>query len=180
MKLKIKKKPFLFVASALLVIILISAYMLYHQKSTAVYKATNMNPQLDIVSNLQKDKDIGDFYSKLQSVGYETFLTEPGPYTIFVPLNDSLDRLPDEAKYDMTVTEPDGNLRAILQYHVVEGRYTTADFKDGMELDTVQGEKIKISKQHGEWVLNNSATIKAADIRTKNGVIHIIDNYLLP
>ena len=45
-------------------------------------------------------------------------------------------------------------------------------------LKTVQGQDVKI--KNGDGVTVDNARIVAADIETDNGVIHVIDNVILP
>ena len=68
------------------------------------------------------------------------------------------------------------NLREILLYHVVEGRVLSTDLVDGF-VPTVNGAAVEINTS-GPTV--NEANIILANIRARNGVIHGIDQVLLP
>jgi uncharacterized surface protein with fasciclin (FAS1) repeats len=54
-----------------------------------------------------------------------------------------------------------------------------ADLKEGKELTTVQGEKLKVHVKVGK-VMIGDAHVTSADIHASNGVIHVIDKVLLP
>jgi len=54
-----------------------------------------------------------------------------------------------------------------------------ADLKDGQELTTVEGSKLKVTVTDGMVTVGNAKVI-AADIVASNGVIHVIDKVLLP
>jgi uncharacterized surface protein with fasciclin (FAS1) repeats len=71
------------------------------------------------------------------------------------------------------------DLTKVLTYHVVSGAYKAADLKDGMELTTVEGQKLKVSVKNGV-VMVGDAKVTIADIISSNGVTHVIDAVLLP
>jgi len=70
-------------------------------------------------------------------------------------------------------------LSKILTYHVVSGKMEAADLKDGQELTTVEGSKLKVMVKYGKVMVGN-AEVTTADIEASNGVIHVIDKVLLP
>jgi uncharacterized surface protein with fasciclin (FAS1) repeats len=70
-------------------------------------------------------------------------------------------------------------LANILTYHVVSGKHTAAELKDGAELTTVQGEKLKVSV-HGDKVMIGGAHVTTADVAASNGIVHLIDKVLMP
>ena len=69
------------------------------------------------------------------------------------------------------------NLKEILLYHVVGGKVFSTDLSNGF-VPTVNGAAVEINLDGGVFV--NDAQVIKADIRTKNGVIHAINNVLLP
>merc|ERR1711998_709708 len=51
--------------------------------------------------------------------------------------------------------------------------------KKSSEVATLLGEKVKL-KMEGENVMVDNAKVTAADVMTSNGVVHLIDNVLVP
>ena len=47
------------------------------------------------------------------------------------------------------------------------------------EAKTVEGQDVKISTKNGKVMINNADVVKA-DIQCSNGVIHVIDQVLIP
>ena len=72
-------------------------------------------------------------------------------------------------------------MKSILTYHVVAGKVLAADVMtmDGKDATTVQGEKIRISTGKGV-MLNGKSTVSKTDILCSNGVIHVVDNVIMP
>lgn len=69
------------------------------------------------------------------------------------------------------------NLREILLYHVVGGRVFSGDLSAGF-VPSLNGAGLEISLANG--VMVNDANVILADIRAFNGVIHVIDQVLMP
>jgi uncharacterized surface protein with fasciclin (FAS1) repeats len=70
-------------------------------------------------------------------------------------------------------------LIAILTYHVVAGDVTSKQVVKLTEAKTVEGQDVKITTKDGKVMINNADVVKA-DIQCSNGVIHVIDQVLLP
>merc|ERR1712224_737568 len=73
---------------------------------------------------------------------------------------------------------PISDLAGILTYHVVSGKVLSTDLTNGMTAKTVNGATVTITI--GDTVKVNTATVTSADVMCSNGVIHIIDDMLLP
>lgn len=105
-------------------------------------------------------------------------LQESGPFTVFAPTDAAFASIQKEVD---TLLKPENKakLSKILTYHVVSGKLHAADLKDGAELKTVEGGKLKVHLVNGK-VLVGDAHVTIADIETSNGLIHVIDKVLLP
>lgn len=93
--------------------------------------------------------------------------------TIFAPTDDAFQKLGITPK---NVGEVD-NLRAILLYHVVRGRILSTDLIPGF-VPTANGAAVEVNLDGGVFI--NQAEVVKADIRFRKGVIHAIDEVLLP
>ena len=69
-------------------------------------------------------------------------------------------------------------LSDILLYHVVNGSVPAANVTDCMTASAVNGHPLAFSV--GTNVTINGATITATDVPTSNGIIHVIDEVLMP
>ena len=110
-------------------------------------------------------------------------LSGAGPFTVFAPTNNAFRAagFPDAAS--IQATDPDV-LTGILTYHVIAGRVFSSDLTDGVQPSTVNGGKVTIGLSGGATVKGNSNTtasnIIATNIVATNGVVHVIDQVLLP
>lgn len=115
----------------------------------------------------------------LKASGLADKATSGGPYTVFAPTNEAFDALPAGTLDNLLKPENKAKLASILTYHVVPGNVMAADLKDGQELTTVDGKKLKVSVV-GTTVTVNGATVVKADVKSSNGVTHVINKVLLP
>ena len=106
-------------------------------------------------------------------------LAGPGPFTVFAPTDEAFAKLPKGTVEELLKPENREKLATILKYHVIAGKVTLAKALEAGEGVTLQGSKIT-AKFEGGRVLIGPATLLNADIAASNGVIHVIDQVLLP
>ena len=107
-----------------------------------------------------------------------TTLSGNGKYTVFAPTDDAFENLLDAIGQSSLDDIPEDVLRDILEYHVVSGSTLSTQLSSG-EVETVGGENIEVSTTSGV-MLNGSANVTMADVRASNGVVHVIDEVLIP
>ena len=102
-----------------------------------------------------------------------------GPFTVFAPTDAAFAAIQSEVDKLMK-PENKAKMAKILTYHVVAGKVMAADLKNGQEITTVQGGKLKVKIMADGKVMIGDAHVTTADIQASNGVIHVIDKVLLP
>ena len=102
-----------------------------------------------------------------------------GPFTVFAPTDEAFAKLPKGTVNDLLKPENKGKLQAILKYHVVSGNIPLSTALSAKSAETLQGDAVNIRFKDGK-VMVNQASLQTADVNTSNGVIHIIDQVLLP
>ena len=132
----------------------------------------------DIVETALGNEDFSILVSALQKAELVDTLKGEGPFTVFAPTNAAFEKLLKEldVSAEELLAQPD--LAKVLTYHVVSGKVLSTDLQDGMEADTVNGEKLKFDLSDGAMV--NESMITMPDVETSNGVIHAIDTVLVP
>jgi uncharacterized surface protein with fasciclin (FAS1) repeats len=117
------------------------------------------------------------------STNVAAVLSSGGIFTVFAPTNNAF-RAAGFATIDAINAADPATLTTILTYHVIPGRIFSSDLTQGAEPVTVNGGKLTISLSNGATVKGNSNTtasnIVAANIMATNGVVHVIDQVLLP
>lgn len=130
----------------------------------------------DIVETAVAAGQFSTLAKALTVAGLADALKGPGPFTVFAPTDEAFKKIPAD-KLAALLKDKDA-LTAVLTYHVVKGNVMAADVVKLDKATTLQGKEIMISAKDG--VMINGAKVIKADIKCKNGVIHVIDTVLLP
>jgi uncharacterized surface protein with fasciclin (FAS1) repeats len=103
-------------------------------------------------------------------------LRTAGPYTLFAPTNAAFRRLLPGA-LDRLMQDT-GRLYDVLALHVVPGIFMLNDVTSGA-IRTIGGASLSTTRAAGD-VRVNGVCITRADIEASNGVMHVIDEVILP
>ena len=132
-----------------------------------------------IVGVAAGNPDFSTLVAAVQAAGLAETLSGSGPYTVFAPTNEAFDDLPAGLVDALLLPENKEVLTQILTYHVVEGEVMSADVQPG-KVPTVEGSDLTIRVQSDGDVKVNRADVEAVDVVASNGVIHVIDEVLVP
>jgi uncharacterized surface protein with fasciclin (FAS1) repeats len=144
-----------------------------------VIDAVMMPATGNIVDVASKAGTFNTLIAAAKAAGLVGTLTSKGPFTVLAPTDAAFAKLPAGTVEMLLKPENKAKLASILTYHVVAGRAFAADVAKATSVKSVQGGAIKITAKNGK-VMANSATIVATDINASNGVVHVIDQVILP
>lgn len=159
---------------------------------TTMVGGNEMYPAKNIVENAMNSKDHTTLVAAVKAAGLVETLQGKGPFTVFAPVNDAFENLPEGTVDMLLKPENKDMLVKVLTYHVVAGKM---DFEtigaaikkgNGMAtLTTVSGGKLvaKMNGAHNITVTDengNTANISTYDVYQSNGVIHVLDKVVLP
>ncbi|PKI14851.1 fasciclin domain-containing protein [Colwellia sp. 12G3] len=138
-------------------------------------------PGMSLVEVASGNSDLSTLVSALQSTGLDTVLANlDNDYTVFAPTNAAFAKLPAGTVESLTSDQ----LSNILLYHVIagtvlsDGAITLAQSMDNM---AVMANESKASVSFSDGMLFiNGAKISAANVIADNGVVHLIDNVIMP
>ena len=134
----------------------------------------------DIVSIAAGSEAFTSLTSLLQTAGLAGILQQPGPYTIFAPTDQAFAALPPETLQALQQPENRELLIQILRYHVVPGEVTTNQLSPG-ELTTFEDVPVNIQiDRTTNQVAVNDANVIQANVQASNGIIHVINEVLIP
>jgi uncharacterized surface protein with fasciclin (FAS1) repeats len=131
-----------------------------------------------IVDVAASNPDFSTLVTAVTEAGLVETLSGEGPFTVFAPTDEAFAALPDGLLDALLMPENQEVLTQILTYHVVSGEVMSTDIAPG-DVATVEGEDITITTDDG-GVQVNGATVTTADVDASNGVIHVIDEVLVP
>eukprot|EP01025_Chloroclados_australasicus_P007191 TRINITY_DN1229_c0_g2_i2.p1 TRINITY_DN1229_c0_g2~~TRINITY_DN1229_c0_g2_i2.p1 ORF type:complete len:301 (-),score=54.38 TRINITY_DN1229_c0_g2_i2:433-1335(-) len=160
------------------------------------------DPKLDVeLGAVYQDLQVTDFETVSQVTGNMESLSlfhaglqaaEIGPLseapnfvgTIFAPTNEAIESLVQTLGLDSAeqLLSDMALLQTVLIYHILPQALTIADFEDGQEITTLEGDKLTIDAE-GFFAIGgvgSDAEVVFFDIMAGEVVMHIIDNVLLP
>ena len=135
----------------------------------------------DIVDTAVGAGSFQTLVAAVKAAGLVETLKGPGPFTVLAPTDDAFKKLPAGTVESLLKPENKDKLVAILTYHVIPAKALAADVVklSGKKVKTVQGSEVAIAVTDGTVSVNGAKVIKT-DIVTSNGVIHVIDQVILP
>ncbi len=144
-----------------------------------------------IVEVLSTDVGFTQWFEVLQNNAYDKKFEEKGPYTVFVPTNGALDRLPPKMLDKLQKPENQERLHAILDYHIIPGLINKQDiikaikdFGGSVKLKTIAGDKLTASMKGDKIYLiderGNAGRLMVNDIEASNGIIHTTESVMMP
>lgn len=151
-----------------------------------------MLPTRDIVENAANSADHTTLVAAVQAAGLVETLKGRGPFTVFAPVNDAFENLPEGTVQTLLQPANRAALTKVLTYHVVAGRVTAADLMQRIRqghgtatLRTVSGGTLTaVMNGPGNVVIRDEtggvASVTTYDVLQSNGVIHVVNRVLLP
>lgn len=133
----------------------------------------------DIVMTAVEAGSFGTLAAALKAAGLVETLQGKGPFTVFAPTDEAFARLPEGTVETLLKPENKKQLIAVLTYHVVAGKVLAADVVKLDAAPTVNGQRVNIKVDDGKVQVDNANVVKT-DIHCSNGVIHVIDQVILP
>lgn len=128
----------------------------------------------DIVDTAVSAGQFQTLATALKAAGLVDTLKGSGPFTVFAPTDAAFAKLPEGTVATLLKPENKAKLIAILTYHVVPGKVVSSQLLNVGEAKTVQGQAVPFG------ITVAGANVVKADIQCTNGVIHVIDEVILP
>jgi len=124
-------------------------------------------------------KDHTTLVTAVKAASLVDVLSNAGPFTVFAPTNAAFEKLPTGTVEGLLKPDQKDALSNILEYHVYVGVIKTDAMSDGQVLNEVNGKNITLNVKDGKVIVNGKANI-IASVPASNGIIHVIDDVLLP
>jgi len=137
--------------------------------------ADNPDQELNIVETAE---EAGNFTTLLSVAGdlglAETLQNEE--LTLFAPTDAAFEALPDGLIDSLT----DEQLTEIILYHLLAGTVASNQIAAQQDAVTEQGERLLLQSIANGVTVNGSASVVLADVSASNGIIHAVNEVLLP
>ena len=136
------------------------------------YKNTPGRIEDNVLKLIGQDPDFNRFYDVLVEYGFEDMLSRNQYFTLFVPVNSAFEGLPDYS---------DEQWRKIIGFHILYSKLFSHDFAE-TDLLTTTGKYLNMNDDgNSEYsIFESRISMSNVDNYCQNGVIHEIDQLLLP
>lgn len=102
-----------------------------------------------------------------------------GPFTVFAPNDDAFAKLPKGTQKSLMKSTNKSQLQDTLKYHVIQGRKMAADLSSVSSVETLNGDSLQVAKK-GNVIHVGDAKIRKTNLEAENGIVHVIDQVLMP
>lgn len=141
----------------------------------------------DVLSLLRMEEDLSTFVQLIEQSGLDVSMESLGPVTILAPTNEAFQELSKEQYEKITDPENKVMLSKIIQAHIIPNKVYMAEFSEDQIIETSEGEEIPVETAGAvspavgpASVVIGGASIVKSDVEATNGIIHIVDNVIIP
>lgn len=158
-------------------------YLMVFSLSTTLMANTNeVNSEMNRSSKTIVELAVENGFNSLATALTKADLIEPlnseGSFTVFAPTDAAFANLLAAVGQKSLDDVPVSVLKQILLYHVIQGEVNSTQVKDG-NATTLEGTGIKLTTAGGIKV-NGVNVLSPFDVKASNGVIHTVDQVLVP
>src|SRR5258708_38017268 len=161
------------------------------KEQTVTVGGSPMYPSKNIIENAINSKDHTTLVAAVKAAGLVDTLQGPGPFTVFAPTNAAFANLPAGTVDSLLKPQMKEKLVAVLTYHVLPGRLSVKDLWEASnkgggkaKFKTVEGEELTVEFKGQVLTIRdskgNASKVTVQNVFQSNGVIHVIDNVLMP
>ena len=118
------------------------------------------------------------FEAAVRAAGLADDLRSDDGITILAPTDDAFAAAFDRQKLDDLLLSRHGELRALLQAHLIDGRLSLAALRDAVSVTTLAGDKLTVAPAGAMARFGDRATTVCADYDVANARIHVVDGVL--
>lgn len=130
-----------------------------------------------ITQVVNTEKTMTTLKKGINAAGLNQLLSTKGPFTVFAPSDIAFGKLDSEKLAELLLPENKIELTSLLNHHVVAGKISFKDLKEGDKLTSLEGKELSVQVSNVK-VSIDGAIIQNHDVVTSNGVVHVLDTVL--
>jgi uncharacterized surface protein with fasciclin (FAS1) repeats len=131
----------------------------------------------NITQVVNAEKNMTTLKRGIVASGLDQVLSGTGPFTVFAPSDMAFGKLESGTLEGLLKPENKLKLVALLNHHVVAGKISFKELKDGDKLKSLSGKELSVKVKDAK-VSIDGATVQNRDVASSNGVIHSLDTVL--
>ncbi|MBY5959928.1 fasciclin domain-containing protein [Membranicola marinus] len=132
----------------------------------------------NVLQVAMQSKDHTTLVAAVQAADLENALVNAGPLMVFAPTNTAFDALPEGTVENLLKPENKDQLANILKYHVTPGNYSKDFLKKFKKVGQANNQNAPVEVKGDDVYVSGAKII--ASIPASNGIVHVIDQVMLP
>jgi uncharacterized surface protein with fasciclin (FAS1) repeats len=166
------------------IITIVTTFMLsssvFAQVDGPILSGVENTSEYKTIELINMDKDLSTFANLLTLSGLNISLAlTTEPHTLLVPTNEAFSKMSIKRFVELTNPKNKSELVKFMNDHFLSKKYTSYEFKNADVISNGNNTKINIYKD--DYYLSfGGAKVIQADIKSKNGMIFIIDGFIEP
>ncbi|XP_077589174.1 transforming growth factor-beta-induced protein ig-h3 isoform X2 [Stigmatopora nigra] len=124
------------------------------------------------------DDDLETLRTAIAAAGLNELLQGEGQYTVLAPTDEAFRKIPPET-LNRILGDP-VSLRDLLNYHILKNMRCAESIVSGTPMETLQGTVLEVGCDQDRLTINGKAVVGKKDLLATNGVVHYIDQLLIP
>jgi len=123
------------------------------------------------------DKSLKTLKKTVHASDMDQLLSSSGPYTFFAPSDTAFEKLEKGLIDKLLEPQNRAQLANLLNNHIVSGKISIRELKDGDTLTTLNGKELQVQEKNGTVTIG-SVNILPRDAKISNGVMYVADTVI--
>ena len=128
----------------------------------------------------RQSPNLSSFVQLIEAAGLADDFKAGEYYTLFAPTNEAFSNLSKEDLQMLLMPENRNKLAEIMMVHMLPNEVASTSFKETQRITLSDNRYIPVSTRTGNQVTIGNANIIVPDVEASNGVIHVVDNVIIP
>ncbi len=131
----------------------------------------------NILQIAQNSPDHTTLAAAIEAAGLQNVLANPGPLTVFAPVNAAFEALPSGTVETLLKPENKSKLAKIVTSHASPGTFKGAGLNPKVKIYLATGQYVSVEERDGATYVNGAKILATVD--ASNGVVHVVDKVFL-
>lgn len=137
--------------------------------------------QHDVLALAKMEPNLSTFVTLVEQSGIASDLERLESYTLLAPSNEAFSKIPQDKLESLLMPDNKALLMSVLQMHVLPSEVSSLQFQNNSQIQVGEDSYIPVEVGvNNTYVRVGGAQLVKTNIEASNGVIHVIDNVILP
>ncbi|MFY8020365.1 MAG: fasciclin domain-containing protein [Bacteroidia bacterium] len=154
------------------------------KKEESSNNTTVTPPAKSIYEIAKADTNFSILVAGIDKAGLKTLLSGTGTFTVFAPNNAAFRKLEIGIQEINEITDPEEieELKSVILFHALGSKVKSTELSNTYvpTAFTVNGNGVSLKIAVNPVKINNAANVVSANIEASNGIVHVVDEVLIP